>query len=164
MMLLVARDRSTQILAGTAFEGKGRDKYQFHGSVRPECSGGSAWCFDQTSKPSFLALLPRAALNLPCPPEGNHAANDFAEVSVWELKGQTTVVRSQLQSTHRREHARPNTKIVWEMLEAAPSRICRERAVQGGRDFRTRSGLYLGHHERSGALFLTLDGLMQRWE
>ena len=93
MPLLVAKDRRTKMLPGTAVESQERDDYSTRFMSAFLLSlGRQRLIIRSDNEPSLLALLARVAMNLPSvemvpktSPEGEHAANGLAEVAVREL-------------------------------------------------------------------------------
>ena len=105
MPLLVAKDRRTHMLAGTAVESKRRHDYSTSLMTAFLLSlGWKRFVSRSDGWPSLLALFTRVAMNLPgigvvpkTSPERDHAANGLAEVAVRQLRGQRWVVQSHLE-------------------------------------------------------------------
>ena len=118
-------------------------------------------------------------------PEGDHAANGLAEVGVREIKAQTRILRSQLEQRLGSRIDEKDPLMSWIPRHAAncvsryklmddgrtpdqrrcgktwkrPVPVGENNAMRGG-DQRMQRGVYVGHHERSGAaIFLTPDGV-----
>ena len=119
-------------------------------------------------------------------PEWDHQANGLAEVGVREIKAQTIILRSQLEQrlggridgkdplmswiprhaancvqiqNHGRS-VRCGKRPVVEFGESVHFRPVGENNALRGGDQRLLRGVYVGHHERSGAaIFFTPDGV-----
>ena len=154
------------------------------------------------SERSLLSLIERVTssltgveLVLMTSPEGDHQANGLAEVGVREIKGQTRILRSQLEqrlgsridekdplmswiprhaancvsryrimddgrTPDQRRCGRTWQRPVVEFGESVHFRPVGENNALRGGDQRFLRGVYVGHHERSGAaIFLTPDGV-----
>ena len=120
---------------------------------------------------SLLSLIERVMNNLTgvelmhmTSPEGDHG---FAEVGVCEIKAQTRILRSQLEQRHVNRIDEKDPLMSWIPRHAANC-VSIYKLMDDGRtpDQRRcgktwkRPGVYVGHHERSGAaIFLTPDGV-----
>ena len=151
---------------------------------------------------SLLSLIERVTCNLAgvqfvvmTSLEGDHLANELAEVGVREIKTQTRILRSQLEQRFDSRTDEKDPLMSWIQRHAANC-VSRHRIMDNGRtpdqrrwgktwkgpvvefggsvqfisvgennalrggDQRLLRGVYVGHHERSGAaIFLTSDGV-----
>ena len=158
------------------------------------------------NEPAILALLRDVAAELPeiecvmkASPEGDHQQNGLAEVAVREVKGQTRVLKSELEFNYQKRLAADAPILAW-MVRHAANVMCRGRIGADGRtpeqrrtgrrwtkatvllgeqcffkptcgsaenrprggEMRMRKGIYVGHHERTGAtLLLTPEGMVR---
>ena len=138
---------------------------------------------------SFLSLIERVTSNLTgvesvlmTSPEGDHQANGLAEVGVREIKAQTRILRSQLEQRLGSRIDEKDPLMSWiprhaancvsryrgktwkrpvvEFGESVHFRPVGENNALRGGDQRLLFGVYVGHHERSGAaIFLMPDGV-----
>eukprot|EP00974_Lingulodinium_polyedra_P026370 2543977-Lingulodinium_polyedra.AAC.1 len=141
MPLLVIKDRSTQCIGATMIQRKGhQDDYAV--SYMTGVVLGLGWkrlLLRSDNEPALLSFLRRVTANLPgvevvpqTSPEGDHAANGLAEVGVRELKAQTRVLRSQVESRLGARLARDDPLLAW-LPRHAGNCMSRYRVLEDGR-------------------------------